>query len=128
MGFKPISLAMRGPAPSNAKSLDDAAQSNEDALLEPAPDSRRRIAGTRWVFPACDALKLPHATWLTFRRTYCSLSRASRNSKTAQISSDESNPPNAGIVVPARPFITVSLNREGGSCVRNSSLPAPPLA
>lgn len=26
----------------------------------------------RWVFPACDALTLPHATWLTFRRTYCS--------------------------------------------------------
>ena len=26
----------------------------------------------RFVFPACDALKLPHATWLTFRRTYCS--------------------------------------------------------
>ena len=26
----------------------------------------------RWVFPACDALELPHATWLTFRRTYSS--------------------------------------------------------
>jgi integrase len=26
----------------------------------------------RWVFPACDDLKQPHATWLTFRRTYCS--------------------------------------------------------
>ena len=26
----------------------------------------------RWVFPACDALKLPRATWLTFRRTYSS--------------------------------------------------------
>src|SRR5882724_10010764 len=24
----------------------------------------------RFVFPACDALKLPKATWLTFRRTY----------------------------------------------------------
>lgn len=26
----------------------------------------------RWVFPACDALRLPSATWLTFRRTYSS--------------------------------------------------------
>jgi integrase len=26
----------------------------------------------RAIFPACDALKLPHATWLTFRRTYSS--------------------------------------------------------
>jgi integrase len=26
----------------------------------------------RWVFPACVALKLPNATWLTFRRTYSS--------------------------------------------------------
>ena len=25
-----------------------------------------------WVFPACEALNLRHATWLTFRRTYCS--------------------------------------------------------
>jgi len=24
----------------------------------------------RWVFPACEAQQLPHATWLTFRRTY----------------------------------------------------------
>jgi integrase len=24
----------------------------------------------RWVFPACAALNLPNATWLTFRRTY----------------------------------------------------------
>jgi integrase len=24
----------------------------------------------RWIFPACEALKLRHATWLTFRRTY----------------------------------------------------------
>ena len=24
----------------------------------------------RWIFPACAALGLPHATWLTFRRTY----------------------------------------------------------
>jgi integrase len=26
----------------------------------------------RWVFPACAALNLPNATWLTFRRTYAS--------------------------------------------------------
>src|SRR5215510_5799608 len=26
------------------------------------------------VFPACDALKMPRATWLTFRRTYSSWS------------------------------------------------------
>jgi integrase len=26
----------------------------------------------RWVFPACATLKLPNATWLTFRRTYAS--------------------------------------------------------
>jgi integrase len=26
----------------------------------------------RWVFPACDALGLRRATWLTFRRTYAS--------------------------------------------------------
>jgi integrase len=26
----------------------------------------------RWVFPACDALGLERATWLTFRRTYAS--------------------------------------------------------
>jgi integrase len=26
----------------------------------------------RWVFPACEALGLPNATWLTFRRTYSS--------------------------------------------------------
>ena len=26
----------------------------------------------RFVFPACDALALPRATWLTFRRTYSS--------------------------------------------------------
>jgi integrase len=26
----------------------------------------------RWVFPACDALGLKRATWLTFRRTYAS--------------------------------------------------------
>ena len=26
----------------------------------------------RWVFPACDALQIPRATWLTFRRTYSS--------------------------------------------------------
>lgn len=26
----------------------------------------------RWVFPACDALQLPRATWLTFRQTYSS--------------------------------------------------------
>ena len=26
----------------------------------------------RFVFPACEALGLPHATWLTFRRTYSS--------------------------------------------------------
>ena len=28
----------------------------------------------RWMFPACVALKLPNATWLTFRRTYASWS------------------------------------------------------
>jgi len=28
----------------------------------------------RAIFPACDALQLPHATWLTFRRTYSSWS------------------------------------------------------
>jgi len=28
----------------------------------------------RAIFPACDALNLPHATWLTFRRTYSSWS------------------------------------------------------
>jgi integrase len=26
----------------------------------------------RWVYPACDRLQLPRATWLTFRRTYSS--------------------------------------------------------
>ncbi len=26
----------------------------------------------RWIFPACTALNLPNATWLTFRRTYSS--------------------------------------------------------
>jgi integrase len=26
----------------------------------------------RWVFPLCEALKMPRATWLTFRRTYSS--------------------------------------------------------
>ena len=26
----------------------------------------------RWIFPACAALHLPNATWLTFRRTYSS--------------------------------------------------------
>jgi integrase len=26
----------------------------------------------RMIFPACEALRLPHATWLTFRRTYSS--------------------------------------------------------
>jgi integrase len=26
----------------------------------------------RWVFPACEALGLERATWLTFRRTYSS--------------------------------------------------------
>jgi integrase len=26
----------------------------------------------RWVFPACEALGIPRATWLTFRRTYSS--------------------------------------------------------
>src|SRR5262245_35822892 len=68
------------------------------------------------------------AQLLAERPRYCSLSRESRNSKTAQISSVESSAPKAGIVVPSRPFITVSLNREGGSVVRNSSLPAPTLA
>jgi len=28
----------------------------------------------RWVFPACETLGLPRATWLTFRRTYASWS------------------------------------------------------
>jgi integrase len=28
----------------------------------------------RWIFPACAKLKLPNATWLTFRRTYASWS------------------------------------------------------
>ncbi|MGH9202539.1 MAG: tyrosine-type recombinase/integrase [Vicinamibacterales bacterium] len=28
----------------------------------------------RAIFPACEALELPHATWLTFRRTYSSWS------------------------------------------------------
>ena len=28
----------------------------------------------REIFPACEALDLPHATWLTFRRTYSSWS------------------------------------------------------
>lgn len=28
----------------------------------------------RSIFPACEALELPHATWLTFRRTYSSWS------------------------------------------------------
>ena len=28
----------------------------------------------RSIFPACDRLGLPHATWLTFRRTYSSWS------------------------------------------------------
>jgi integrase len=28
----------------------------------------------RWIFPACTKLKLPNATWLTFRRTYASWS------------------------------------------------------
>ena len=28
----------------------------------------------RAIFPACEALNLPHATWLTFRRTYSSWS------------------------------------------------------
>jgi integrase len=28
----------------------------------------------RAIFPACEALKLPRATWLTFRRTYSSWS------------------------------------------------------
>lgn len=28
----------------------------------------------RWIFPACQALGLPRATWLTFRRTYSSWS------------------------------------------------------
>jgi integrase len=28
----------------------------------------------RAIFPACDALELPRATWLTFRRTYSSWS------------------------------------------------------
>jgi integrase len=28
----------------------------------------------RWIFPACTGLKLPNATWLTFRRTYASWS------------------------------------------------------
>jgi integrase len=28
----------------------------------------------RWIFPACTRLGLPHATWLTFRRTYASWS------------------------------------------------------
>jgi integrase len=28
----------------------------------------------RSIFPACEALNLPHATWLTFRRTYSSWS------------------------------------------------------
>lgn len=28
----------------------------------------------RWMFPACTRLKLPNATWLTFRRTYASWS------------------------------------------------------
>jgi integrase len=27
---------------------------------------------SRWIFPACAQLKLPKATWLTFRRTYSS--------------------------------------------------------
>jgi integrase len=26
----------------------------------------------RWIFPVCAQLKLPNATWLTFRRTYSS--------------------------------------------------------
>jgi len=28
----------------------------------------------RWIAPACEARKLPHTTWLTFRRTYASWS------------------------------------------------------
>jgi integrase len=28
----------------------------------------------RFIFPACNRLGLPHATWLTFRRTYSSWS------------------------------------------------------
>ena len=36
--------------------------------LSPNHVLRRRI------FPACEALRLPHATWLTFRRTYSSWS------------------------------------------------------
>jgi integrase len=30
----------------------------------------------RWVFPACAALELPNATWLTFQRTYSTWSHA----------------------------------------------------
>ena len=29
-----------------------------------------------WVFPACEALGIPRATWLTFRRTYSSWAHA----------------------------------------------------
>lgn len=50
-------------------------QSREDDLIfhtrSGKPISPNNIL-RRWVFPACDALDLPHATWLTFRRTYSS--------------------------------------------------------
>jgi integrase len=52
-----------------------AQQTEEDSLIfgtrSGKPISPNNVL-RRWVFPACNALKLQHATWLTFRRTYCS--------------------------------------------------------
>ena len=54
-----------------------AATSEPDALLfatrSGKPLSPNNVL-RRSVFPACEALGLPHATWLTFRRTYSSWS------------------------------------------------------
>ncbi len=52
-----------------------ARETNPDGLVfctrSGKPISPNNVLRT-WVFPACEAVNLPHATWLTFRRTYCS--------------------------------------------------------
>jgi hypothetical protein len=39
----------------------------------------------RSIFPACEALGLPHATWLTFRRIYSSWSHDKPGKVVAQV-------------------------------------------
>ena len=51
--------------------LTDHSRDHETGYLSGFQD-RLGIRHPQAIFPACEALGLPHATWLTFRRTYSS--------------------------------------------------------